>query len=291
MTSFRQTPLLADATQAMSGGYDLHIHTAPDAHHADRWYDDLGYSREALAAGMGGAVLKNHYTYTGDRAALVREAVPDFDVYGGLCLDAAVGGINPWAVEAALRSSEHLCRIVWFPTISAATYPNRNPAFAGPGVPVLDESGRLLPEVYDVFEALKGATCAIATGHLSYPEQLVLLKEATAFGLERMIVTHVDAPYLKLGIPEQLELSKYAYLEHAAMHFLSKSVDRTAGEVLESIRVVGPSRCILSTDLGQDYNPDPVRGLLTFCSGLLRGGLDVADVQMMLRTNPLALLL
>ena len=286
----RDTPLLLDSRAALEGAYDLHAHTAPDSHYSDRWYDDTTYAREASDAGMGGAVLKNHYTYTGDRAYFARQAVPEFEAYGGLCLDAAVGGLNPWAVDAALRSSDGLCRVIWFPTISASSYPNRKPDFAGPGVDLLTEDGALKPEVYEIFEVLKGRSCTLATGHLSYPEQLLLLREAAAYGLERLVVTHADAPYLKLGVEEQLELSKYALLEHAAMHFLMRPGTTTPESVVEGIRAVGVSRCIMATDLGQDYNPDPIRGLLSFCSGLLRRGFTVDELRTMLHDNPRTLL-
>jgi hypothetical protein len=286
----RDTPLIQDARSAFEGAYDLHAHTAPDSHYSDRWYDDLTYCREASTAGMAGAVLKNHYTYTGDRAWLCREFVPEFHAFGGLCLDAAVGGLNPWAVDAAARSSDRLLRVIWFPTISAKSYPNRKPDFAGPGVDILDEDGRLLPEVYEIFDILKGTTCAISTGHLSYPEQLTLVKEAHSHGIERIFVTHADAPYLKLGPDEQKELSRYALLEHAAMHFLTKPGTTTVESVIAGIRATGVERCILSTDLGQDYNPDPIRGLFGFCLGLLKNGFAIDELRRMTHENPRELL-
>lgn len=280
--------LLEQVREALVGAYDFHVHTAPDAH-AARWYDDIEYAREASAAGMGGAVLKNHYTYTGDRAELVRQIVPEFDVYGGVCLDAAVGGLNAWAVDAALRSSDGLCRIVWLPTISALNYPNRVAKHAGPGIAVLTDDGKVRPEIYEIFEILRGTSCSLATGHLTFDEQLIILREAHSFGLERLIVTHADAAYLDLTPERQAELGRYAILEHAAMHYLSKTVKRSPEEVVAGIRAVGVGRCILSTDLGQQHQADPIRGLMTFCAGLLRDGFRPDELRTMMCANPRAL--
>jgi len=65
---------------------------------------DLEVGRQAAAAGMRAIVLKSHVTLTADHAALVEEVVGGgLRIFGGLALHRAVGGFNPWAVEAALR--------------------------------------------------------------------------------------------------------------------------------------------------------------------------------------------
>ena len=45
---------------------------------------------------MKAVVLKCHHGYTSDRAYFVRKAVPGIGVYGGVVLNNAVGGINPF---------------------------------------------------------------------------------------------------------------------------------------------------------------------------------------------------
>src|SRR5207237_9505814 len=69
-----------------------------------------------LARGMKGFVLKSHYVQTGERAQVVKKAVPGSRVFVAVTLNHSVGGLNPVAVELAGRTG---CKIVWMPTVDA----------------------------------------------------------------------------------------------------------------------------------------------------------------------------
>jgi len=56
----------------------------------------------------------------------------------------------------------------------------------------------------------------------------------------------------------------------------------------ESIRKVGPERCILSTDLGQPINPPVAEGFAMFAEKLLDNGFSLQEVRRMAVTNPAA---
>jgi hypothetical protein len=81
--------------------------------------DDIDIAQLAKARGMRGIVLKNHVTTTADRAALVMKVVPGIEVWGGIVLNNAVGGINPSAVEWMHRMYGGRGKIVWLPTFEA----------------------------------------------------------------------------------------------------------------------------------------------------------------------------
>ncbi len=104
----------AAARRAVRGGYDLHVHVEPDL--IGRSIDDVGLARVFLAHGLRGFALKSHYAPTGERAAVVRRAVPGVEAIGTITLNHGVGGLNPVAVEIAGRSE---ARIVWLPTVDA----------------------------------------------------------------------------------------------------------------------------------------------------------------------------
>ena len=144
------------------GAYDLHVHVEPDV--MRRRITDLQLARRCWDVGLAGFVLKSHYVPTAERAAVLNEALDGaVRVLGTLTLNAAVGGMNPLAVEIAAREG---ARIVWMPTVDAANHRDeaRRPAAgrdaadvagaaAGAGrpghhgapVPVLDAAGRPLP--------------------------------------------------------------------------------------------------------------------------------------------------
>ena len=80
-----------------AGVVDLHVHSHPDVF--GRNMDDIDVANLAKSRGMRGIVLKNHISETASRAALVMKVVPGIEVFGGIVLNKAVGGINPDAVE------------------------------------------------------------------------------------------------------------------------------------------------------------------------------------------------
>lgn len=87
----------------IEGAIDFHVHSAPDAF--ARNISDIEVARLAARRGMRAIVLKNHITMTADRAALVAEVVPDIEVFGGIVLNKAVGGLNPVAIEVMATMS------------------------------------------------------------------------------------------------------------------------------------------------------------------------------------------
>jgi hypothetical protein len=102
------------ARELVAGGYDTHVHVAPDV--MERRIDDVSLARRFAEVGLAGFVLKSHYTPTAERAAVVRGVVPGCDVLGAVTLNGAVGGMNPTAVEIAGRQG---ARFVWLPTVDS----------------------------------------------------------------------------------------------------------------------------------------------------------------------------
>ena len=146
----------------LKGAYDLHIHTAPDV--VSRKYTDLEVAKHLFDLGMAGFATKSHQFNTVARAAMVQEAYPQIVAVGGVALNRAVGGLNPYAVEMAGRSGG---KFVWFPTADSQCsqeYHNAHNHSSGvakdraiytPPVVVFDENGDLLPEVYTILELIK----------------------------------------------------------------------------------------------------------------------------------------
>src|SRR5689334_6223391 len=83
----------------LTGSIDLHAHFGPDSY--DRQWDAFEIAKLAKERGMRGLVFKNHWSESAGLAYLVRkyDNVPGLEVFGGLALNATVGGINPQAVR------------------------------------------------------------------------------------------------------------------------------------------------------------------------------------------------
>src|SRR6185437_11725720 len=85
------------AVSPIAGLMDTHVHAAPDVF--GRGYDDDEVAALYKERGLETVVLKNHVVSTADRAWLVRKHLPGINVFGGIVLNSAVGGINPDAVN------------------------------------------------------------------------------------------------------------------------------------------------------------------------------------------------
>src|SRR3569833_1656622 len=78
------SPISDRARELVRGAIDTHVHISPDV--VGRKIDDLSLARRCLELGLGGFLLKSHYTSTAERAAVVRAAVPGVEVLGAITL-------------------------------------------------------------------------------------------------------------------------------------------------------------------------------------------------------------
>ena len=176
----------------LEGAVDLHVHSAPDVDR--RRFDDLELARAARDAGMGAVLIKSHQNSTVERAYLVSRSVPGIRVFGGLVLNETVGGLNPAAVELALKLG---AKQIWMPTRSARNH-RMHHGEAG-GIGILDSQGVLLPEVEQIVLAVSNAGCILGTGHLSPEETAVLIAASQRLGAPKILVTHPE--WNPLSIP------------------------------------------------------------------------------------------
>lgn len=296
----RSVPMLSDAAwRAIRGGYDLHVHVAPDI--ITRRIDDVSLAETFLAHGLKGFVLKSHYAPTAERAKVVSRAVPGIAAIGSLTLNHAVGGLNPVAVEVAGRSG---ARIVWMPTVDAqnevgghaTTSGTKIPAWlaiqreierkrlAPPPMTVLEKDGAVTPPVRSCLELIAEHDMVLATGHLSRDEVFALVSAARTIGVRRIAITHPEFPTQRISGEDQVRLVEMgAVVEHC---FTTAYTAKCSWDLMfASIRQTGVERCILSTDLGQPSNPPVAEGFAEFARRLLEAGFSVEEVREMAVTN------
>src|SRR5215471_8546318 len=294
----------AEAWESIQGAYDLQVHVAPDI--IARRIDDLGLAKEFLERGLKGFVLKSHYMSTAERAKVVTAAVPGIKAHGAITLNHAVGGLNPVAVDIAGRSG---AKIVWFPTVDAEnetaglpTGGNKKLPFwaeiqreisamgiSPPRMTVFDSNGDQISQAArSCLELIAKHDMILATGHLGRREIFALVNAAREIKVRRVLVTHAEFPSQNLTAEEQVQLADAgAYIEHCFTTMHTGKAPWLA--VMESIRAVGPERCLLSTDLGQTINPPVAEGFALFAQTLLDGGFAKLEVQRMAVGNSAAL--
>lgn len=267
----------------LKGVIDIHVHTDPDS--LPRSLDAVEAARLGLGQGMRAIVLKNHYEPTASLAYMVRKQVPGIEVFGGIDLNRAVGGINAEAVEHMTRVKGGWGRVVWMPTFDAENqvrYSKENRPFVA-----IARNGELLPEVKEVIGVVARHQLVLATGHSSPEEGLLLLKEGRRQGLRHMVVTHAMLAPVRMNVSQMREAARLgAFIEFVYNALIGPNKMFDIQEYADAIRQIGPEFCILSSDLGQAGNPLPADGLRRFLTELRAQGFSSGQMDRMSKVNP-----
>lgn len=268
---------------SLEGVVDLHFHTGPDSR--PRSVDDIEASRLAAEAGMRAILLKNHFTMTADRAAIAMEQVDGLEIFGGLVLNRAVGGINPEAVRQMAAFSGRRGKVVWLPTFDSE-YAATSSGGGVPYVPIL-EGGEPLPAVLEVFELLAEHDLTLAMGHSAPGEVLRLIPEAKRLGVPRILVTHVFSQgATREQMRQMADAEAIMEIDWLAVH----GGGRTIEDYVSAIRDLGADAFFMSSDLGQEGNPVHTDGLRTYIRAMLDAGITADEIDTMIRRNPARLL-
>jgi hypothetical protein len=238
---------------------------------------------------MRAIVLKNHWESTAGMAYLVRQVVPDFDVFGGIALNRTVGGINAAAVDHMARVTGGFGKIVWMPTFDSENQV-RVSKETRPFVSV-SKDGALLPEVKTVIGVIAKHGLVLATGHSSPAEGLMLLREAKQQGVRQMIVTHAIQTPVSMNVAQMKEAASLgAFIEFVGGNPGGEGAAARLDGIADAIKQVGVASSILSSDLGQQGNPLPPDGFGAFIEALRKRGFSDRDLDLMSKQNPATLL-
>ena len=285
--------MVKDIDQLLRGAIDMHLHHGPDTR--PRRVDALEAAKQAQQAGMRAIVLKSHNYPTVPLAILISQLVPGIKIFGSICLDYEIGGLNLLALETSAKMG---ARVVWMPTTSALNSRCKMNKLGlqlkGEGFSILDSQGRMVPEITDILAVVKQYDMVLASGHLSPPETLSLVEEANKQGIIKIIITHpLDVEFME-QVPDLKELHTLtqmgALAEFSFVGLLPTEFSHSPAQTVEMIKALRPEHCILSTDLGQYSNPPPVEGMRMFIATLLKQGFAEKEIEIMVKVNPARLL-
>lgn len=278
---------MSNADRILEGAMDIHVHCAPDPR-VERRGSAIEVAQQARDMGMLGMVLKSHEFPTHPMAYTTSQAVPGVTLIGGVALDVDVGGLNPTAVESTAKVGG---RVVWMPTFSARA--DRQAKGLDGGIYLLDEQGKLVPEVLSILEVVKSYDMVLATGHISTEESMALVSEARGMGIDRVVVTHGTTMSFWTGMTlEDMKTlaSMGAYIEHCLHVMMPLTYRLPPKDLVKTMMAIGPEKCIVSTDFGQDFHPMPAEGLRMGIATLLQAGMEEVEVGMLVKDNPCRLL-
>jgi hypothetical protein len=284
---------------SLAGVIDLHAHVAPETTLLNfrRSLDAIEAAQLARIYGMRGMVFKEHHTETASWAYLVSQMVPGIELFGGIVLNRAVGGINPVAVEAMALTKGGRGRVVYMPTVDAE-YRNQGRSNVVP----VSRNGKLLPEVTDVLKVMAKHNLSLSTGHLSPEETLMLIRAAKAAGVNRIYVQHPNHSGMAMSMATMKEAVRLGALIEIVLSGEGLTGGPAGGgpkvvnaqnptidygpQKIADIRALGPDNVVITSDLGQPGRVTHADAFQIALTVLAREGFSQAEIDVMTKHNP-----
>lgn len=274
----------------LEGVIEMHVHCAPDV--VPRKVHALDFARDCRERGYAAILLKCHHFNTNEMASVIRKEVPGIEVFGSIALNETYGKkLNLFAARQALAMTDGLCRCVWLPTQSAAAA-MREKGRDG-GIPVVDEHGKVLPEVVKLMELCAEKDVILASGHAAPDELVAMSRKAREVGFRKFVCTHCTSQKQHVFTADQAKicLENGAWLEHSTLNYYTQPGKEALFErIVEYIRF-DPEHQFVDTDLGKPECPHPCDGMAEFLALLRnRGGFSPAQIRTVTHDVPSHLL-
>ena len=284
----------------MDGMIDVHIHSGPVSA-PTRVYNELEYAIQGMQVGQRALVSKAHDGPTTRSAMIVQQVVNQWaaennkkpiDIFGGVALNYAVGGLNPDAVIAAHGLGG---KYVWLPTLDA----RYQRTVLGPkgegGIEVIDKNGKVVPALREILALISETDMVLGLGHESTKDKFIIVDEARKLGLNRIEAVHANFFLTRLTPEEAKEIASKGVF--VGLYALSLGMPVTLSppyfdfdETLNLIKAVGAENIVIASDGGHPELPSPVEGMRLLISKLLNSGIPDRDIEIMIKTNPAKLL-
>lgn len=267
------------------GAVDMHCHSGPSIFPRSR--DMMEVMLEAREVGMKAVVFKCAYSPTYDRAYFVNKVVRGVFAFGGIVLDRATGGLNPYAVESAIKLG---AKVIWMPSLDSSQTYRVNKKDPKKGLSILEgglEGDKLLPVMKEIFKLIAQSDVILDTGHLSPKESLLLIDEAKKYGVKKILINHPNGISVRASIDEQKEMArKGAYLNYVFYECMPTWSREDPAEIANYIKAVGPEHCMMSSDFGAAITLPSVEGMKLFVLAMLANGITEDEIEIMIKKNP-----
>jgi hypothetical protein len=288
--------------ELLIGAVDLHCHVDLEFSSSKfrKALPEWEWLPRAERAGMRAVVLKSHLWPTVSVSPFLAQLYAgSVAVETSVTLNPTVGGLDPWAVEAAAQMG---AKAVFLPTWGSRNDRERggfhrrlDEAFEHfdpqrlSTLSITDESGALVDAAQEILRLAVQYELMVSTGHVSWQESLALAREAQRIGFERLLFGHplsgsVGAPVD--AIREAAGLG--AYIEVCWPTIAPGRHD--PAEVVRIVRDIGASRLVLTSDFFSGSNPSPSDLLRLLLGALYDAGLSQDEIRQAVATNPAALL-
>ncbi|HLF72030.1 MAG TPA: DUF6282 family protein, partial [Dehalococcoidia bacterium] len=303
----------------VQGAIDTHCHA-----HAGQ-QDALAVAKQASRNGMGGILFKT-IAGEGTPSDSVRSVQEELDRYcegekiAPTRLWSAYGIGRGWSEISYKAVEEHLddgCSAVWMPvfthantlmTVATRSYEPGHVANAAPirerplhpplsmeeakraGHYLLDDHGKLLPEIVDVIHIVADHDAVLSFGHVSRQEQWMITDELKKYGHKKAFIDHPFSPFIGLSVDEMKQFAAAGVKLNFTWDELSPLLGIDPMDMFGAIAEVGAEHCMLASDAGEPLFPDSIECLRLMRAYAEAFGMTPEDVYKLSCANAAELL-
>jgi hypothetical protein len=185
---------------------------------------------------------------------------------------AIVGG-KPSAWDKSADPNAHTEPLPWSDAVKYGHY-------------LLDEHGRLMPEIEEIFRMAQDQDAAIFFGHPTKEEFRAMAECAQKIGFKRGVVDHPFSPFVDLTIEEMKQAASAGLWINFTYDELSPLLGIDPANMYTAIRTVGPEHCTLSSDAGEPLFPNSVESLRLLRNYMKAFGCSADELYTMSTVNP-----
>ncbi|HLY64414.1 MAG TPA: DUF6282 family protein, partial [Chloroflexota bacterium] len=220
------------------------------------------------------------------------------------CLSAYVIGLPPRQIDfGKIKAAvEGGVSAIWMPPVSSAWSLHRlggrgvwlgqpDQQAVGPvsweqalkhGVYVLDDHGKLLPEIRDTVRLASDRGIVLSFGHLSPQEMDALGEEASGLGYKRAFIDHPFSEVFEFDIPKMKRWANQGLRFCFTWDELSPLLGVDPQDMVTAIREVGPEHFMLASDAGIPLLPDTVDAYRLLATTLRAYGLTEPEMRVLM---------
>jgi hypothetical protein len=151
---------------------------------------------------------------------------------------------------------------------------------------LLDDKGRLLAEIEEIFRMAHDQDAAIFFGHPTRQEFRAMAEFSHKIGFRKGVVDHPFSPFVNLSIEEMKEAAESGLWINFTYDELSPLLGIDPANMYKAIRTVGPAHCTLSSDAGEPLFPNSVESLRLLRNYMGAFGCTRDELYTMCTINP-----
>jgi hypothetical protein len=151
---------------------------------------------------------------------------------------------------------------------------------------LIDEQGRLKPEVREIIRLVADYDRALFFGHATHPEIFAIAEEVDKLGFKKAVVDHPFSPFVDLNVEQMQQLAQVGIWMNFTYDEISPLLGVDPYLMYQAIRAVGPEHCTLSSDAGEPLFPNSVECMRMMRAYMRAYGLTDDEVRLVSTTNP-----